>query len=80
MPLTENEAKLLQDVAKRIREEFASAVLIEMTKAGWSEKRVSRVIKYAYRQCEALDIETINVALEDIVDDFERAASVAGAN
>lgn len=79
MPLTENEAKLLQDVAKRIRDEFASAVMIEMDKAGWSGKRVARVIKDAYKQCEELDIATINVALEDIVDDFEKAAIERGA-
>jgi hypothetical protein len=80
MPLTDNEAHLLRDVATRIREEFASAVTIEMVKAGWSPSRIRNVIKAAYKQCEQLDLETINVALEDIVDDFERTASLAGAN
>lgn len=80
MPLTDNEAQLLRDVATRIREEFASAVTIEMIKAGWSPSRIRNVIKAAYKQCEQLDLETINVALEDIVDDFERTASIAGAN
>jgi type VI protein secretion system component VasF len=72
MPLTDNEATLLKDVAKRIREEFVSAVTIEMIKAGWSPTRVRNVIKAAYKQCELLDEATINVALEDIVSDFEQ--------
>jgi len=75
MPLTDNEAGLLRDVAQRIREEFASAVTIEMVKAGWSHSRIRNVIKAAYKQCEQLDVETINVALEDIVDDFEQKAT-----
>jgi hypothetical protein len=79
MPLSENEAKLLTDVAKRIREEFVSAVTISMLKAGWSPARIRRVIEDAYKQCEKLDEQTINVALEDIVDDFETAAH-ASAN
>ena len=72
MPLTDNEATLLKDVAKRIRDEFVSAITIEMIKAGWSPKRVYNVIKTAYKQCEELDEATINVALEDIVSDFEQ--------
>jgi hypothetical protein len=74
MPLSENEAQLLTDVAKRIREEFVSAVTISMLKAGWSSSRIRMVIADAYKQCEKLDQETINVALEDIVDEFETAA------
>jgi hypothetical protein len=80
MPLTDNEAQLLRDVSTRIREEFSSVVTIEMIKAGWSPSRIRNVIKAAYKQCEQLDLETINIALEDIVDDFERTASLAGAN
>jgi hypothetical protein len=80
MPLTENEAQLLKDVAQRIREEFASAVTIAMVNAGWSKSRIRMVIREAYKQCEQLDIATINVALEDIVDDFEKAATNGSAD
>jgi hypothetical protein len=75
MALNEKDAWLLQEISQRIRAEFASAVLLQMYKAGWSPTRCDRVIREALNQVEKLDAEVIEDAMGDLLDvgEAERA-------
>lgn len=75
MPLSSDDAKLLREIGNRIRAEFASAVLLQMYKAGWSPSRCDRVIREALAQVSVLDEEVIEAAVGDLLDieEVERA-------
>lgn len=68
MSLSSDDAKLLREISHRIRAEFASAVLVQMYKAGWSPSRCDRVIRDALAQVSILDEETIEAAVGDLLD------------
>jgi len=78
MPLSSDDSNLLREIGHRIRAEFASAVLLQMYKAGWSPVRCDRVIREALAQVSALDEETIEAALGDLLD-IEEAVSALEA-
>lgn len=68
MSLSSDDARLLREISQRIRAEFASAVLVQMYKAGWSPTRCDRVIRDALAQVSVLDEETIEAAVGDLLD------------
>ena len=68
MPLSSDDSHLLREISHRIRAEFASAVLVQMYKAGWSPTRCDRVIRDALSQVSKLDEETIEAAVGDLLD------------
>lgn len=68
MALNEKDAWLLREISQRIRAEFASAVLLQMYKAGWSPTRCDRVLREALAQVETLDAEVIEAAMGDLLD------------
>lgn len=75
MSLSNDDARLLREISQRIRAEFASAVLVQMYRAGWSPTRCDRVVRDALAQVAVLDEETIQAAVGDLLDieEAERA-------
>ena len=68
MPLSKEDAHILREIGHTIRAEFASAVLVQMYRAGWSPTRCDRVIRDALAQVSVLDEATIEAALGDLLD------------
>lgn len=69
MPLNDNEAEMLRDIAGRIRAEYRNAITVALVKR-YSPAAVRRIIAEADAAVEKLDEATIHAAFDDLDEEY----------